>query len=263
MTHAPAAESVRRRAAATTVAICLGLLAILQLCADRDVGGKDALPKPTDVGPALWRALGDATTWSALGKTLTAWAVGLAISIVLGVVLGIVLGSSARVYRSTRGVFDYCRSVPPIALIPLGVLILGATATLEIVLVIVVCVWPVLIQTMTGVRDVDPATRQTGRSLRMSRGQTLRWILLPATLPFVGTGVRLAAVMALMVCIGVELLAAVPGIGLEIVSRQAAGAFSELWAYVAISAVLGIVISQVFLWLEKRLMPWHPAHREP
>jgi NitT/TauT family transport system permease protein len=259
--EAGAATSARRRAAATTVAICLGLLLLLQLCADLEVGGKDALPKPTEVLPALWRALGESTTWSALGKTMTAWAAGLSISIVLGVLLGIVLGSSALAYRSTRGVFDYFRSVPPIALIPLGVLILGATSTLEIVLVVVVCVWPVLIQTMTGVRDVDPAARQAGRSLRMSRWQTLRWILMPSTLPFVGTGVRLAAIMALMVCIGVELLAAVPGIGLEIVSRQSAGAFAELWAFIAIAAVLGILISQVFLWLEKRLMPWHPAHR--
>jgi ABC-type nitrate/sulfonate/bicarbonate transport system permease component len=208
-------------------------------------------------GPgAVLRELGTVLTgekfWTSLGHTASGWAIGLALSMALGVLLGLVIGSSTFAFGSTQLMFDFLRSVPPVALIPVGVFVVGGNLTLKIALIVVVCVWPVAIQTMHGVRSIDPRMLDIARTMHLRPAQTVLWILLPGMRTFLSTALRLAAVMALMACVGVELFASVPGLGFDIYESQSANDLPGVATMVAVVAVLGIAISQLFAAIERR-----------
>ncbi|PXY24686.1 hypothetical protein BAY60_19455 [Prauserella muralis] len=243
-------------------AVVAALLGFVHLLASADVGGAGTIPSPVEVLRALVAEVPTGELALAVWDTVRAWFVGLALSAVAGVALGALVGSSDLAYGATKGTFDFLRSVPPIALIPLAVLILGVTADLKIVLVVWVCTWPVLLQTMSGVHDVEPLAKDAARSMHMNRRQVLRFVTVPAAMPYIGTGLRIAAVMALLVCIGVELLAGAAGVGQLIFFHQTSGQGAEMWATIVVAAVLGIAVSQVFGVLERRVTRWHPSQRD-
>ncbi|URM95555.1 ABC transporter permease subunit [Actinomadura madurae] len=237
------------------------LLAALSLASAFDLGGHGTVPGPMEIGSRLWSSPADEDLMRSVGVTLRSWAAGLLLSVAAGVLLGGLLGSSDFVHRSARGFFDFCRSVPPVALIPLAVLTLGTGFSMKILLIVWVCVWPVLLQTMAGVHDVEPQAKEVGRTLRMSRTQAMRWIVLPSTLPYIGTGIRIAAVMALLVSIGAELLAGADGLGLELYRAQTSSDHAGVWTCVAMAGLLGVVVTGVFTLAERRLTRWQPDRR--
>jgi ABC-type nitrate/sulfonate/bicarbonate transport system permease component len=238
-------------------------IALWQLAASGDWAGPDTIPTPHAVLDALGTLIGEGSTWAALQQTMVPWVAGVAITMVAGVLLGLLLGFSRFAYASTRGLFDFLRAVPPVALIPLALLIVGVSDTLKIVLIVNVCLWPVLLQTMYGVRAIDPMARDVAQALGMNRVQTNRWIVVPSILPYLGTALRLAAILALLVTIGTELLAGVPGLGFQIGLDQSSNALADVYALVLIVAVIGLVISQALALLERTVLRWHPAHRSP
>jgi NitT/TauT family transport system permease protein len=238
------------------IAVLVGLWAL----AGSSAAGA-TIPSPSSVAPALWHQLGSHALYSALGQTMGGWAIGLALTMVIGIAVGLLVGLSDTAYRSTKGLFDFLRAVPPVALIPLAVLVLGVSTQLHVVLIVEVCVWPVILQTTYGLRSVDPLQREVGRTLRFSPVQTFRWILLPSMLPYLATALRLAAVLGLLVAIGVELLGGVSGLGQQIFLSQSTNATPDVFAQVLIVAVIGIIVSQVFAALERRALRWHPSQR--
>jgi NitT/TauT family transport system permease protein len=243
------------------VAVIAALVGVWAVVASSEVAGPGTIPAPRDVAGALWTMLGTSDLYDALGQTMGAWALGVLVTLALGVPLGVLLGRSRIVYASTRGVFDFLRSVPPVALIPLALLILGVSARLKVVLIVEVCIWFVLLQTMYGVRSAEPQLLDVARSLRLGRAGTVRWVLVPTALPFLGTALRLTAVLALLVTIGVELLGGVPGLGLQIFQFQTANATADVYALVLLVALLGLIIARVFSSLERYMLRWHPSQR--
>jgi NitT/TauT family transport system permease protein len=218
-----------------------------------------SVPPPVPVVKELWTMLGEASFYTSLRLTMSSWGIGLLISMVGGVGLGLLIGSVKAVDRSTSWLLDFLRAVPGIALIPLGVLVLGQNAKLTITLIVLVCIWPVLVQTRHAARAIDPMALDVARVTRLGPQQTVRWILFPAMLPYLGTALRLAAVMALMACIGTQLIANIPGLGHDIRDNQIVNNITTLYALVMVVAVLGIVISQGFGWLERKALRWHPS----
>ncbi|MFE7439440.1 ABC transporter permease [Streptomyces chartreusis] len=240
----------------------VALLGLVQVLASAEVGGPGTVPSPLSVLRALVSEVPTPELGLAVWETVYAWMIGLALSAVIGIAAGVLVGNSDLAYRATKGTFDFLRAVPPIALIPLAVLILGVANELKIVLVVWVCTWPVLLQTMSGVHDVEPLARDAARTMHLTRRQELRFVVIPTALPYIGTGLRIAAVMALLVCIGVELLAGAAGIGQYIFFHQASGNIPEMWATIIVAAVLGITVSQIFGMIERRITRWHPGNRD-
>lgn len=245
-----------------TLFIAIGLLVVLQIAGALDVGGAGTLPTTTEVVGALIGVLGEPGTYAAVGATFTSWFVGFAICIVLGVLVGLLVAMSSFADRSTRGLFDFMRSTPSVALIPMVTLILGVGLSLKVVIIVLTGVWVILVQTVAGLRSVDAIALESASSLRMTRSQRIRWVLLPTALPFMITGMRLVAVYAFLASIAVELLAAAPGLGREILFRQLGGAVSEMWAFVVLAAVLGVLVSVIFTRIEARLLRWHVSQRD-
>ncbi|MEU6646168.1 ABC transporter permease subunit [Saccharomonospora sp. NPDC046836] len=241
--------------------IVLVLLVLLQLAGSWDIGGAGILPTTTEVAGALGEVLTDPATYGAIGATFTSWLVGFGIAVIGGVALGLLVGLSRFAARSTRGLFDFLRSTPAIAFIPMAVLLLGTGDVFKVSLIVFTCIWVILLQTTAGLRSIDAITLESARSLRMSRSQRIRWVLLPAALPYVLTGVRLAAVKGFLLSIGAELIAGADGLGQEILLRQMGGATAQMWAFVVLAAVLGVVVSLVFTMIESSALRWDVSQR--
>ena len=141
------------------------------------------------------------------------WAIGLALACALAIPIGITLGSSDFAASAFRVPIEFLRPIPSAALIPLLFLTLGTTLKSEVFLATFGAFWPLLVQTMYGVRDVDPIAIDTARSFRLGRYERLYRITLPSALPYIMTGVRIASTVALILAFTAELFMGTPGLG--------------------------------------------------
>lgn len=219
------------------------------------------LPPFSEMMQALSDELGQAEFWSALLETLKAWGIGLAIALVLGIGLGLVIGSVPLLRALTSSTVEFLRPIPSVALIPLVVLMFGTRIESTLVLVVYASLWQVLIQVLYGVQDVDPVVHETARSYRLGPLTQIRHIIWPTALPYVMTGFRLAASVALVLTITAELVIGSPGLGKEIAVAQSSGAVSLMYALVIVTGILGVLVNMLARAIERRFLAWHPSQR--
>ncbi len=218
-------------------------------------------PPASVVAQALLQEAAGTGYWLSIFHTLTTWAMGLAAGVLIAVVAGIVLGRSAAAYRSMRLVIEALRPIPGVALIPLAVLWFGIGQTTKLFLIVVSVFWPMLMQTIYGVRDVDAVAIDTARSFRLSLGLRVRYLLIPSAMPYFMTGLRISASIALIVGIAAELVIGTPGVGAAINEAQASGARPEEYALIVTAGALGWGINAIFRRLEAAALHWHPSKR--
>jgi ABC-type nitrate/sulfonate/bicarbonate transport system permease component len=212
---------------------------------------------------ALAGELGKADFWSAIGDTVLGWAMGLVLGTVAGLLLGAAIGLNRRVYQSTAVVIEFLKTVPIIAILPLAILVLGTTLQMKVLLVAFGVMWPLTVQTMYGVRSVDPVVRDTAMALRMGPLHRFRAVVLPSAAPYIATGMRVAAAGALILTIVTELIAGGSGIGVEITTAASSGAraIPVMYARIVAAGVLGVLVAVAFTAVERRLLRWHEAYR--
>jgi ABC-type nitrate/sulfonate/bicarbonate transport system permease component len=243
---------------------CAAVLAVLllwQLASSTGLVSTASVASPQLVAHALLDLAASQEFWNDLAATLRSWALGLTLSAAIGIPMGLVLGSSDFIYRSLRVTVEFIRATPPVALIPLLLLLYGATAQMAVMLIVIGSMWPILMQTMYGVHQVDPLTRDVAASYRLRRQDRLLRVQLPAVAPFIVTGLRIAATMSLLMAIGAELIAGAPGIGYMAGVAQADGDLGMVYAFIVVTAVLSILINRGMRFAERRLLHWHPSHR--
>ncbi|TAN15472.1 MAG: ABC transporter permease [Rhizobiaceae bacterium] len=199
--------------------------------------------------------------WLALALTLRSWAIGLAIAVIAGAALGFLIGSSSILRRFTASTIELLRPIPSVALIPLVVLLFGTTIKSTLVLVVYASIWQVLIQVLYGVQDVDPVMRQTAYSYRFGYLAKLRYVTWPTALPYLMTGIRLSAAVALILTITSELIIGAPGLGKEIALAQSGGAVATMYAYLIVTGLIGVAVNVAARRLERITMSWHPSLR--
>lgn len=244
----------------------LGVLVLLaaawQVVALLEVPGvRSSLPPLTDTLAALWGQLGDGEFWRAVVQTVRAAAAGLAVCVAGGVAAGLILSIKPAFYASASFVIDFLRTVPPLALIPVGVLVYGPTMRLDILMVVIAAVWPILLQTVYGVRNVEPVLLRTARSYRIQPWRRLVFVVAPACAPAVATGIRISATIALLLALGTELVAGSPGLGRVIANFQRSGALPETYACIVLAGLLGITLNGLLRTAEARLLRWHHTPR--
>lgn len=245
----------------------LGLAGILTLLVIWEVaalvGWADArfLPPPTQVIPKMFELLGNVPFWVSVGDTMAQWGIGLLIALVFGTVLGVIIGLSPFLRKATNSTIEFLRPIPSVALIPLASLLYGVRPEASLLLIVYACFWQILIQVMYGVNDVDQVALQTGRSYAMNGWQRVRHIVFPTMLPFLMTGVRLAAAVALILAITAQLIIGTPGLGKEIANAQNAGLYSTMYALILITGFLGVLVNVVVRLVERWLLSWHASVR--
>ncbi|MGH3451485.1 MAG: ABC transporter permease [Haloechinothrix sp.] len=244
-------------AAAAAIVACL---VIWELVARGPLAG-GPFPTVGAITGGLLRLLAQGSFWSALAETLVTALAGLALATVAGVVLGVLLGSVEFAYRSARLIIEVLKPIPPIVVMPLVLLLLGPSTEMGVFLVFYGCLWPVLIQTVVGVRDADPVLLDTARSFGFGRTQRAVRIVLPGAAAFIVTGVRIAGSAAFVIAVVSELVGGAPGIGRALFITQGAGLYAEMYALVFVMGIVGLGFNNVLRAFEKWMLHWHPSVR--
>jgi ABC-type nitrate/sulfonate/bicarbonate transport system permease component len=257
--RAPWAE--RRRGPALGLLGLALAVAAMEALPRLDIVDRRFLPPFSTMARSLGRQLTTGDFWVALGQTLRGWALGLAIAMVAGIVLGVLIGGVPLLRALTASTIEFLRPIPSVALIPLVVLIYGSQLESALVLVVYAAFWQVLVQVLYGVADVDPVVRDTARSYRFSRWTIVRTVIWPTALPYVVTGFRLAAAVALILQITAELIIGVPGLGRSIGVAQSSGAVADTYALVIVVGIIGVAVNASARAVERRVLRWHTAVR--
>jgi ABC-type nitrate/sulfonate/bicarbonate transport system permease component len=171
-------------------------------------------------------------------------------------------GTSPRTERATRLLIDVGRSFPVIALLPVVILVLGATTQMKVTLIFIACVFPLVLQTTNGARRLEATLLSTVRSYRLPWQLRFRKVLLPQAAPFIATGLRIAITTAVLVAVGTEVLTQTQGLGRRITLAQSAGETALGYAYIFYAALLGVVINALANSMERRLIRWQRAEAE-
>jgi ABC-type nitrate/sulfonate/bicarbonate transport system permease component len=229
---------------------------------------------------ALWQVLGSASSqfpppsaWfgslvnlargglltPALGETLRILVIGLALSTLVGFALGLLIGTSRRLQQWSEMLLEYCRAIPQPVLIPVFVLLLGYSDLMKVLVIGLACVWPVLLNTSSGVAQIRPLTFDVARSLRLSRLDTLRKIVIPATVPSLLLGLRVALPHAIIITLVMEMFTGAVGLGgLMIVAQRKFNA-AEVFGLLVLVGCLGFTLTVLFSALERLVLSrWAP-----
>ncbi|MBO0922101.1 ABC transporter permease subunit [Cellulomonas sp. zg-ZUI222] len=239
----------------------LGFAATWEIVALTQVVNPAYLPRFTTTAARLVTELDDPRFWSALGDTVVTWALGLLIAVAAAVVAGAVVGLVPFLRRATHTTVEFLRPIPSVAIIPLAVLVAGLSREAALVVVVYAPFWQVFIQVLYGVGDVDTVADDTARGYGLGRLQRLRHVVLPTALPYVITGFRLAASIALVLTITAELVIGNPGIGRQIDVYRSAPDAPGLYALVLVTGLLGLLVNLATRLVERRVLHWHPSVR--
>lgn len=199
--------------------------------------------------------------WVAVWDTMLSWAIGLAVAAVLAIAVGLAVGTNRRVRDITHSTIEFLRPIPSVALIPLAVLLFGVRIQSALLLIIYAAFWQILIQVLSGVTDVDLVAENTARSYGLGRLARIRHVTWPTALPYVMTGMRLGAAVALILAVTAELIIGNPGLGREIALAQSGGAATPMYALVLFTGLIGVLINIGMRWVEHKVLAWHPSVR--
>ena len=193
--------------------------------------------------------------------SLVRMGVGFAIAVVAGVSLGMLLGRSRRARRASAPIVEFLRAIPPPALLPFAILVIGVGASMKIFIIAFVCVWPILLNTIDGVTGVDPTLRETTRVYGIGGRDRLWRVMLPAASPQIFAGLRTSLSLALILMVISEMVASTNGIGYFVLQSQRTFAIPEMWSGILLLGILGYTLNGVFVLIERRVLRWHRGAR--
>lgn len=243
------------------LAFIAALLVAVEMLVDHGLINRVLLPPPSVIGRTLYDLLLSGEVQGPLLATLGLFAVGLAIAVVAGIVLGLLMGTVPWVDDLLNPLVELVRPMPKAALVPVLILFLGLGAPMKITSIALASVFPILINTVQGVRSIDPVLIATGRTFGWSTARIALRIVLPATLPFITAGLRVSVGIALLMTVLSEMLAGTGGLGAVILENQRSFRIRQMYAWLVLLAVIGLAISWGMTVAERRLAPWLEKHR--
>jgi ABC-type nitrate/sulfonate/bicarbonate transport system permease component len=249
-----------RRIVLGTIGI-VGFLAVWQLLSVLRVLNPEQLPSATDTFAELQTLIRDMEFWRNIGRTMTAWAIGLALATVVGTALGTLVGMVPFLRRATHTMVEFLRPIPSVALIPLAILIYGLQMPAALIIIVYASFWQIFVQVLYGVADVDTVARDTAKSFGLPKTTQLRELILPTALPYLMTGLRLAAAVALILAVTAEMTIGNPGLGRQLTVASGIGNITTVYAIVIVTGVLGLIINIGFRAIERRTLSWHQSVR--
>jgi len=213
----------------------------------------------------ILRTFGDTWLFEQVGSdvvpSLARLGAGYGLAAVVGVGAGIALGLSPSAHRVSAPILEFLRAIPPPALIPPGIVVLGVGNSLKVLVIALASLWPILLNTTDGVAGVQPVMIETARSYGCGPRERLRHVILPAALPQVFAGLRTSLSVAIIVMVVSEMVASTEGIGFFILRSQRSFAVPEMWSGVLLLGVLGLALNAGLTGIERRVLRWHPSQR--
>jgi NitT/TauT family transport system permease protein len=242
----------------------LGFFLLWEVVVRAGLVDKLFLPPPSDVLVRVVELLGDVSFLRDVIATVLAWAIAMGISVAIAIPAGLLLGSIPWLRDATRSVIEFLRPIPSVALIPLVLLLIGSGPEAKITLAVYAAVWPILFNTIYALSEIDPVLTETAKSYGTTKTRMLTSVALPHAAPFVFTGIRLSASIALILVVSTEFLAgAARGIGQFIL--EASSNSSQLDAVLAgtvVAGIIGYVINEGLERTGRRLFRWSTADAE-
>jgi ABC-type nitrate/sulfonate/bicarbonate transport system permease component len=239
----------------------VGFLGVWEVASRVGLVDSRYLPAASVVLRRAAQNLGEGEFWTAVAHTMLGWALGLLIAAVSAIVIGLVVGASGFLRAATHSTIEFLRPIPSVALIPLAVLLFGTDLKSTLLLVVYASFWQVLIQVLYGVGDVDPVADDTARSYGLGTLARVRYLVWPTALPYVMTGLRLGAAVALILAITGELVIGGGGLGHEIALARSGGAVPEMYALILATGLIGVLINVVARIVERSVLAWHVSVR--
>jgi NitT/TauT family transport system permease protein len=236
----------------------IGFLALWELVSRTGLVLAEYLPPPSQVGVRLVELTVDGGFVADVIATVLAWAIALGIATAVAVPVGLLLGQIPWLRRSTQSLVEFLRPIPSIALIPLVLILLGGGPQSKIALAVYAAVWPILFNTVYALGEIDPQRIEAARSFGLGRGAVLRRVALPSAAPFVMTGIRLSAAVALIVVVTTELIAGGRGgLGQFIaVSRSGGGAMDVVLAGALTAGIIGYLVNLALERAQRQWLGW-------
>jgi ABC-type nitrate/sulfonate/bicarbonate transport system permease component len=186
---------------------------------------------------------------------------GLALALVAGIGLGVLLGTNRTLRALLEPVFEFLRAIPPPALVPVLILLAGIGDTMKVLVIVSGCVWPILLNTVEGVRGADEVLGDTCRTYRITGTLRLRQFVLRSASPQIMAGARQALSIGLILMVISELKAANEGLGFTVREFQTGFQIPEMWSGVLLLGIIGVVLSLLFRLVEKRVLGWYHGVR--
>jgi ABC-type nitrate/sulfonate/bicarbonate transport system permease component len=190
----------------------------------------------------------------------------LALGIVLSVLVGIVAGTLIGLVRWLRDLLEpmleFFRAIPPPVLIPIVAVLLGPTDTMKITVIVAGSVWPVLLNTIDGVRATDSVMTETARSFALTPVERIRYLVLPAASPRIMAGTRQSMSIALILMVISEMFYSSSGLGYRIVYFQRNYLIAEMWGGILLLGLIGVLLAGIFGFVERRVLRWYHGIKE-
>ena len=188
-------------------------------------------------------------------------ALGYLLAVVVSVALGVLIGLNRTVRGLLEPVLEFFRAIPPPALVPVLILLAGIGDTMKVLVIVSGCVWPILLNTVEGVRGADEVLADTCRTYRITGLLRLRHFLLRSASPQVVAGTRQALSIGLILMVISELKAANEGLGFTVREFQTGFQIPEMWSGVLLLGIIGVVLSLLFRLVERRALGWYHGVR--
>ncbi len=237
------------------VLVLLGAAALWEFLVRAAIADVQFLPAPSEIAAAARTAIAEDELLGRVVHTLGVTLLGWGIASGIGFVLGLVLGLSPTAHRYSMTSFEVTRAVPPITFVPAALLVFGFSMRMELVLVIFGGVWPVLVNTMGGVHSIRPELHDVGAMLRVGRLDRVRKIVLPAAMPSVVVGLRLALSLCLVLAIVAEMVGNPEGVGNGLIRARQALQPALMFVYVITAGLLGVGLNAALRLVTALLLP--------
>ena len=217
---------------------------------------------PSAIFEAAMQLIQSGALKKAMVQTLWPFSVGMALTVVVGIALGIVMAQWRTLEYVLDPFINALYAIPRIALIPLIILWAGLEFVGKVSILVSVAIFPITVNTFSGIRDVRGAMLEIGRAYGATEWQIFWKIVLPAAIPFIMAGIRLAVGLAIIGIIVAEFFTAISGLGGMIVEYANVFATAKLFVPIIVIALIGVVLTEFVMWLERRMSRWRQLERE-
>ncbi|OCS84619.1 ABC transporter permease [Caryophanon tenue] len=237
-------------------ALIIGLLVLWEITSKSGMVDSISLPPVSNVFSTWGGIIADGTLLDYLLPSLGRIFAGFLLAAVVAIPLGLLMGTTPFIYRLLEPITELIRPIPASAYIPVAILFLGIENEMKVFVIFLSSLFPILLNTYSGVRGVDSILIDTGRTFGVSKIRSLFQIILPAALPSILTGMRVSIGIALVVAVVAEMITGNSGIGYFILDMQRIFQVAEMFAGIFTLGIVGYGINFVFLKIEQYFLRW-------
>lgn len=239
--------------------LVVALLAAWEALARSGIVEAISFPPFSKVFTTFWSLIISGKMVLLILPSLERLAIGYMIAVAIGIGFGILMGYFSTVFDLFEPLTEILRPIPSPAYIPIAILFLGLGDEMKIFMIAFSCVFPILLNTYSGVRSVDPIQINTARTFGLRAAAIMRKVIIPAASPQIFTGMRVSLAIALIMVVISEMVASVDGIGFYILNAERSFRVLDMYAGVLTLGALGYLLNWLFIRLERRLLHWNVA----